>query len=154
MYQWWGAPSSRCEHNSPSSTRQLLHALEIPASELIINQSRAHGDGIRLAQGWFTANPGPMGHPWSFPSEFYLDAQEIPLRSRSGDDRGMLQVEEGAPKAHVSPLGSSKDRLPSLEGSLKTSMDGDCRTCSNPTTCLNVILGKRLLSRGLDIMSH
>lgn len=66
----------------------------------------------------------------------------------------MLQVEEGAPKAHGSPLGSSKDRLPSLEGRLKTSMNGDCETCSNPTACLDVILGMWLLSRGLDIMSH
>lgn len=51
----------------PSSTRQPLHALEIPVSELIINHSRAHGDGIRLAQGWFAANPGPMGHPMVLP---------------------------------------------------------------------------------------
>lgn len=32
--------------------------------------------------------------------------------------------------------------------------DGDCKTCSNPTARLDVILGKRLLSRGLDITSH
>lgn len=51
----------------PSSTRQPLHALEIPVSELIINHSRAHGDGIRLAQGWCAANPGPMGHPMVLP---------------------------------------------------------------------------------------
>lgn len=62
-----GLPAQNVSTVSPSSTRQLLHALEIPVSELIINHSQAHGDGIRLAQGWFTANPGPMGHPMVLP---------------------------------------------------------------------------------------
>lgn len=62
-----GLPAQNVSTVSPSSTRQLLHALEIPVSELIINHSQAHGDGIRLAQGWFTANTGPMGHPMVLP---------------------------------------------------------------------------------------